>query len=91
MRLIMENNTNPIYLTVGRSTSSAADCGRPSRDLSGIHSGHGTPSQKSSVAAVTHTSLRRKSMIAACTKEADKWMKEPDSTATETDIIVLER
>ena len=81
-----------IYLTVGRSTSSAADCGRPARDFSGSHGGgHGTPSQKSSVAAVTHPSLRRKSMIAACTKEADKWMNEPDSTATETDIIVLER
>ena len=82
-----------IYLTVGRSTSSAADCGRPTRDFSGSHGGgRGTPSQKSSVAAaVTHPSLRRKSMIAACTKEADKWMNEPDSTATETDIIVLER
>jgi len=95
------SSTEEASKRVSRSVSSAADCGRPSKV-----SFSATSSTPSSVVMRQHPSgtaslknsvtLRRKSMItggvvAGGKEAADKWMEEPESIATETDIMLLER
>ena len=81
---------------VSRSSSSVADCSRPVKKVSWLETEPVNPQKSADNFLRNHATSsaiqkhRRKSEVLHC-KDAGKWLEDPEFSASETDIMILER